>query len=188
MRSLWSLAAVLCLTAWSAPARDSTRPDVVLYVSGELPAAFHSAKATTGWMFARIGVRIEWRETVPSQVSPGAIRVRFLRQAANGPDRDALAYAEPFRNDIRSITVLVDQIERMAGHRGRVGALLAHTLAHEIGHVLEGSNAHADTGVMKARWTASDFDAMCKRPLEFAKADVEMITEAIRARAWMSAR
>jgi hypothetical protein len=54
-------------------------------------------------------------------------------------------------------------------------AVFGHVLAHELGHVLEGVDRHSKTGVMKARWSKSDFDQMGKGPLEFAPEDVELI-------------
>jgi hypothetical protein len=33
-------------------------------------------------------------------------------------------------------------------------------LVHEISHVLQGTNRHSETGVMKARWNQEDYDAI----------------------------
>src|SRR5262249_9037943 len=53
--------------------------------------------------------------------------------------------------------------------------LLAHVLAHEIGHVLQRNNAHSESGVMKAHWTADDLGSMARRPLEFSEVDRQSI-------------
>jgi len=47
---------------------------------------------------------------------------------------------------------------------------------------LEGTNAHAPAGVMKAHWNGQDYDAMERKPLEFTSLDVEMIRDGLNLR------
>jgi hypothetical protein len=48
-------------------------------------------------------------------------------------------------------------------------------MVHEITHLLQGVTRHSDTGVMKARWTGTDFGGMRVTPLPFTRQDVELI-------------
>ena len=50
-----------------------------------------------------------------------------------------------------------------------------HILAHEIGHVLLGTDSHSPTGLMKPGWNSLDLGAMLASRLEFPRCDSEMI-------------
>jgi hypothetical protein len=78
--------------------------------------------------------------------------------------------------------VFYDRIGRTVEPR-RVPALLAHVLAHEIGHQLEGISRHSTEGVMKAHWNERDFLEMSDKPLPFAPEDVELIRRGMMNRA-----
>src|SRR5512134_3831467 len=54
-------------------------------------------------------------------------------------------------------TVFVDRVELIAGLSETDAALLlGRAIAHEIGHLLLGTNAHSVSGLMRAQWTAAD--------------------------------
>jgi hypothetical protein len=53
--------------------------------------------------------------------------------------------------------------------------VLAHVLAHEIAHILQGCSRHSVSGLMKARWNADDFTAISRNELRFAPEDIELI-------------
>ena len=96
----------------------------------------------------------------------------------------SLAYALPYEGT--HIVVFQDRILRMRGVHS-VPRLLAHVMAHEITHILEGIGRHSGEGVMKAHWTKDDFVAMARKPLEFAKDDVELIQAGLVRRAGVRA-
>ena len=62
-------------------------------------------------------------------------------------------------------------------------AILAHVLAHEIGHVLQAIDRHSATGVMKAHWKGPDFADMSARPWDFTPEDVDLMRRGMSARA-----
>ena len=54
-------------------------------------------------------------------------------------------------------TVYVDRVEWLARQAGVDGAtLLGHAIAHEIGHLLLGTNAHGAAGLMRAIWSRGE--------------------------------
>jgi hypothetical protein len=54
-------------------------------------------------------------------------------------------------------TVFVDRVEWIAGLSETDAALLlGRAIAHEIGHLLLGTNAHSVSGLMRAQWTPAD--------------------------------
>ena len=78
------------------------------------------------------------------------------------------------------IRVFYDRIE-IKGER-LAPRLLAHVLTHEITHVLQGLHRHSREGIMKARWTYSDYVAMQKRQLVLTSLDIELLHTGIAVR------
>ena len=128
------------------------------------------AKALAGRMFAKIGISLDWGKGEPAGESSQAYV--FIDLVAETPeDRmpGALAYALPYEG--RHITVFFDRIEKGPDP----ATVLAHVMVHEITHLLQGVSRHSDTGVMKARWTGTDFGGMRVTPLPFTREDVDLI-------------
>ena len=178
----------------SAHARDSKPADVTVYVNGsDLPpsAVDFGARTTVTWMFARVGVRLAWRAGEPksgaASASPVTILVQFASEAPAGASPNALAYALPYGGEGAAITLMYDRIRKTAHRSNREQPILAHVLAHEIAHVLQGTNRHSETGVMKAQWNDGDYDAMERKPLEFSAFDVTLITNGLGAKKERSA-
>jgi hypothetical protein len=74
------------------------------------------------------------------------------------------------------IVVFYDRVEAVVVNRPFSGsAILGYVFAHEIGHILSGIAVHADRGLMRARWTSSDFYSMAARSLSFAPEDADLI-------------
>jgi hypothetical protein len=64
----------------------------------------------------------------------------------------------------------------------QVVPLLGHVLAHEIVHILSGTDSHSEKGVMKRRWNQSDLEQMLIRPLTFSNLDIVLLNFGIRDR------
>jgi hypothetical protein len=183
MKTSFLIAGILA-AGMTAQARDSKPADVTVYVKGDSKAPSsvdQGARATVTWMFARVGVRLAWRNGEPGTgtlvASPVTIQIRFTKEAPAGVSPEALARALPFRGQSVAIDIMYDRIRFVAHRSNREAPLLAHVLAHEIGHVLQGTNGHAPGGVMKARWNGPDYDAMERKPLEFTSLDLELIKD-----------
>jgi len=54
--------------------------------------------------------------------------------------------------------------------------VLAYAAAHEVGHLLLGNEAHTSRGLMKARWTGDDFQAMAQGRFHFTRDQVKELT------------
>jgi hypothetical protein len=170
----------------AAQDRDSKPPDVMIYVNGDAASSSvdQRVRATVTWMFARVGVRLAWRYDNPragtASGTPVTVLVRFIREAPDASP-EALAQALPF-GAAGVVHVMYERIRWVAGRPSREPGILAHVLAHEIGHVLQCTDTHAPAGVMKALWNGQDFDAMERKPLEFTVLDVEMIKNGLNLR------
>jgi hypothetical protein len=84
------------------------------------------------------------------------------------------------------ITVFWDRVQHAKSFVS-TSVLLAHVLVHEITHILQGIGRHSDSGVMKARWTGEDYEAMVRKPLPFTSDDIELIRRGAAARVLSSA-
>jgi len=134
-------------------------------------------------MYAQLGISVEWREGSPKTgvESGGAvvIQIRFTTAIPTSASAYALAFARPYA-DNKAIVVMYERIAAVADGKATLQrCLLAHVLAHEIGHVLEGTTVHSETGVMRARWRGSDYSDMVRRPLDFTPEDAAMIARGL---------
>jgi hypothetical protein len=140
------------------------------------------AQGLASEMFAKAGVRINWRVGHPNGE---AITVN-MSDVPSSYHPGALAFALPYQGF--QITVFYDRI-----HKGfapdLASAILAHVMAHEITHILQGVDRHSETGVMKAHWTTADYTQMLAKPLPFTDWDVQLIQKGLASRdVRMSAR
>jgi hypothetical protein len=60
--------------------------------------------------------------------------------------------------------------------------ILAHTVAHEFGHLLLGANSHSPTGIMTAHWDAHLMVRVCQEGLFFNDQQAKLIRTEIRRR------
>lgn len=180
------LAAVvlLCAPAVHAGAAEkqaAKRTVAVCMNPGGNAAAVFWAEAVASQMFARIGVKLEWRNDPRSCLPP--VRGIVITLARNTPadhHPGAMAYALPYERT--HIVVFHDRVQAAA-----VASLLPHVLAHEITHMLRCSTVHSETGIMKQNWDPRDYVQMQRKPLEFTPDDVTFIYRGLDERAsWAS--
>lgn len=69
--------------------------------------------------------------------------------------------------------IFYDRIRRVATENQQP-YVLAHAMAHEIAHLLQGVRRHSTTGVMKAHWDQRDIFEM-RHLLVFTPEDIRMI-------------
>jgi hypothetical protein len=54
-------------------------------------------------------------------------------------------------------TIFIDRIERIARHAGAdYPSLTGRAIAHEVGHLLLGTNTHGESGLMREVWTEQE--------------------------------
>jgi hypothetical protein len=143
-----------------------------LYASGDAPSPdLGSVRQTTDAILQQALVEVEWTDcrTHPKKPRPltcerplqqSEVVVRLV-SAVNGPtegDRvgDALGDAVVDTNSGRGSlgTVYLDRVKRLAlSTRTSESELLGRVIAHEVGHLLLGSTAHAPAGVMRPTWS-----------------------------------
>ena len=127
------------------------------------PPVITQAETVVTRIYSQIGVNIAWRNTrgfeeptaidQPADVVDAAFIVHVgllsaeMKRRAR-PDRGTLGMTV---SSTRLVRVFVDRVE-VRGSRcpGRRGDVLGHVIAHEIGHILLGPNAHSTVGIMAA--------------------------------------
>lgn len=134
------------------------------------------AQAQTSRMFGAIGVKLDWRCSKSS--SQEAIVISLAARTPENRKAGELAYALPYEGT--HIVIFYDRVSKMMPNQ--VHAVLAHVLAHEVTHILQGMPRHSDSGVMKAQWDSRDFSQMTWQPLPFTAADVDLIERGLDAR------
>jgi hypothetical protein len=143
---------------------ESSAPMVYL----AMPEASH--------IMAMAGFNLAWhgRKSCPA----GAIQVALERDLSRQPMAEALGWANP--SDGIHVGIAIRSIEAFGVVTGQ--HMLACAIAHEIGHLLEGTITHSPGGLMKATWTTWDLEAINNEQMLFDQPDVELMHD--RAEAW----
>jgi hypothetical protein len=133
-------------------------------------------------ILAGAGVRLSWRGNLdPCLVElVKAVQVDLSWNTPPGELPGALGYAQPFRDAY--VRVFCDRIQQSVAPE-REPDKMGHVLAHEITHVLEGTNFHAVSGVMKAVWDSGECRRMAVLPLMFTATDILLIRHGLEDRA-----
>lgn len=140
------------------------------------PGTVERAKLIAKNMFTPLGVNLIWRSSCPDPQTGLAVDVTLASSASGQEEAGPLAEAYPFAGVTGHITVRYDRVHNSAGvSRDLEPVLLGHVLVHELAHVLQCLDRHADTGVMKAHWTSEDYYEMRWKPLTFTSEDIELI-------------
>jgi hypothetical protein len=120
-------------------------------------------------ILARAEVAIDWRDCPAGAAwmhagcadmpRPGELSVRLVRTPKNDANPRALGSALIDKVTGRGTlaTVFVDRIRGVA-QQGKTDpwAIVGRVMAHEIGHLLLGTNSHSETGLMREMWALKD--------------------------------
>ena len=174
------IAATMTATALQARGEDQNETrKLAICMDGAAGQEPSMARLTVSQMFAGIGVAIDWH-THMAGCPAGALKISLSNKTPETLQPGALAYALPYEGT--HIVVFYDRIQRMGGLRS-APRVMAHVMAHEITHILEGIVRHSASGVMKARWSDDELRAMARKPLAFAAEDVDLIYRGLAYRA-----
>jgi hypothetical protein len=169
-RTMALVAAMMAAGVAQARDRNPVPAEAVTVCMGIPVPGAGSAQLLTSEIFARIGVRIDWRST--SHCPAEAVQISFQNETDPNQLPGALAYVLPYEGV--HVHVFYDRVRTLGG----VGetSLLGHVLAHEIGHILQGVARHSTSGIMKAEWDQNDRLSMYhNRPLSFTSLDADLI-------------
>lgn len=120
-------------------------------------------------ILSRADLSVDWRDCPAGGVrkrsnctalpASGDLAVRLVRSPKQDPNPQALGNAliDTTTGSGTLATVFVDRVQMMAGQvKADPWAMIGRVMAHEIGHLLLGSNSHSETGLMREIWTLKD--------------------------------
>jgi len=168
----------LLLIVWGAAfstLSDARTPDVVAHVTVSLfddahvdPATLAQAQARASEVFAQAGIDLDWLVCAPRDprdFSPGTspcsalswpdhLSVRIIpRGRTVAADVFGQAFVDDSGHGVYS-NVYYQNLVLSRDHPGVSNAdMLGYVIAHELGHLLLGSNSHSASGLMQATWT-----------------------------------
>jgi len=205
-RSSGSKLALFLVTWWMvlpSPAEDANgNPDFTVRFydyAGVDRATMQAVAACFSRIFETADLRVEWLNCRVSWSEPASplgcegpplesvFIVRLLPGAAepsHSGRQNRLGAAIMTAEGGRYIDVFLEGVDQAARlhyvvNRGR---LMAYTIAHEVGHLLFGPEAHSGTGVMRGQWSRDDYEIMWRQWFEFTKCERALLRQKLAAR------
>lgn len=131
-------------------------------------------------------VQISWRDRAGMAARhPGELIIRLLRSSESTPRPSTFALGEAVI-DVDTgagvfATIYVDRVEKMAERsKADTAVLLGRAIAHELGHLLLGTNDHSESGLMRPNWTPDDIRRNRGEDWLLTKEDAEAIRKRLR--------
>jgi hypothetical protein len=176
------------------------RITVRVFNYAEIPAeTWKSAETVATRIFNRAGITTAWLDcslssqgqylladcALPAQTTDIILRLVATSGATRAHFGEAaLGIAAPFEKGTpASASVFFDRVEALAkGGTASTAVILGHAAAHEIGHLLLGSNSHSTLGLMRAKWSRSDLQRANDGELLFLQREVISVQEEVQQR------
>jgi hypothetical protein len=191
-RAIWKrwilFGLILCLRAFPAKAEEGRPPELVVTVAvhnkaGISASTLAQAERMAGTIFRQAGVEVLWANCdLPAEEA----EIASSCHVTEFPRHLQLSIARRSKDLTESILgvsflaedgsgcysdVFLEPAEELHEklHGINLGTLLGHVAAHEIGHLLLGTNAHSDDGIMRPHWNERDLANASKGELHFTR-------------------
>jgi hypothetical protein len=136
-----------------------------------LAAARHEVAA----IYARAGIAVVWHDATTD--APPALRftVKIVPHSLGYGDAKPHVMGVALRETRGTIVyVFSGRVEYFARvERVSNGTMLAHVIAHEIGHLLLPKGWHSQRGLMRGTWDRAQVDAAARGALTFTQHEVQ---------------
>jgi hypothetical protein len=192
--------AIAASSASAAEIEPDMRVVIRTYDSAALPVAdLQTAVATATGILEASGLEMAWHACEVALVRNAAhpcaaplganeIAVRIVRLTTDAGYRGELPLGYSLVDTAtRSGTLATIYLDRVAWLSEAAGVdrdvVLGRALAHEVGHLLLGTNAHSHAGLMRAVWSCEALQRNRRRDWLFAPADARAMRQAVRLRA-----
>jgi hypothetical protein len=147
----WMVVALVAAIVRSAGAAEAGHPAIDLQMRSEVRVPAHVLKKSQDEVtriFAGAGLAVRWTQVAPRMTVKIVAQVLGYDRAASPVMGVALRTEKG-----PVVQVFFKQVQEFAHtYEVDLGTVLAHVIAHEIGHLLLSPNAHSPTGVMQAYW------------------------------------
>jgi hypothetical protein len=161
---------------------------VRVYNMAEVPSqVLTQAEGEASEIFREAGIETEWMEC-PCSPSAGSTDVmlriipRLFGSMKTDFRQDDLGFAPSSEDGGVLATIFFHRVEAVT-KGGPVAPVLGNAVAHELGHLLLGPNAHSPTGIMTAHWSREFLKLASRRFLRFTPEQAELMRARVSARA-----
>jgi hypothetical protein len=148
-------------------------------------ATLAEAQSRASVIFSHSGIEVDWfvcgpadpsdflprRTACSALVWPSHLSVRIRPRAVSvSAETFGQAFVNAEGEGLYS-NVYYQNLARSSGHRDvSDGEMLGYVLAHELGHLLLGTNSHSTSGLMQPHWNSSTLRASALSSLRFTSA------------------
>jgi hypothetical protein len=186
------------MPARSEAAQITSTESIVVrtYTTSGSGATLRAARRTTATILADAGIDVSWVVcAMPGEAKTGTdacagplrwnevvVRITAAAPPAAGTSLATLGFAAVDCGAARGslATIYADRVARMAETAGIDPAeLLGRAIAHEIGHLLLGTNRHASRGLMRAYWSAEELRRAAASQWLFAGKERSQLREGV---------
>jgi len=174
--------------------REYSQLVVSVYDSVDIPRpSLDQAEHEAARIFKPAGVKVLWINCPTSATNYPPVMTPQDCGLVDWPNRLALRvvpHSLRFPNEVFGVAFLSDEgvgcysdvfydLATGLHAESKVGVanILGNVMAHELGHLLLGSNSHALSGIMKARWENEELERIAKGGLFFTIEQAELIRE-----------
>lgn len=124
-----------------------------------------TARGTATVLLENAGLAVQWRDCQSASavgdrcsdmLAPSEVSIRLVASPPSFGSGDVLGYSDVDAASRRGTlaTVFPDRVMAIASDlRVASATLLGRAMAHEVGHLLLGSDAHSAVGLMRGRWS-----------------------------------
>jgi hypothetical protein len=200
-KSLWLGVVVTALSsvAWSkTPVIQEPPVTVSVHNDASIPlAVLLQAESEASRIFRQSGLELRWMNCsplphVPENPSecaaaefPRHFQLRIARRSLNLNEfAMGISYLSADGTGCYA-NLFYDRaqlIHKTSPSQVSVATLLGHGIAHELGHLLLGTNSHSPTGIMRARWQPADLISASKGSLLFSTIESQEMRNKLAAR------
>lgn len=180
---VWSLS---FSTSAAQPPDPPSRLHVSLFNDARIPpVVVASAESRASAIFAHAGIEVEWLDCAPSNPTdftyhespcsavawPSHLAVRIVDQGtATHSDTFGQSFLDKSGCGVHA-TVYYQNLTASRNHVELSDAeMLGYVIAHEVGHLLLGTNSHSPAGIMQGKWLSSAVRAAARHNLYFTSA------------------
>ena len=189
----------VCLRAYPLRAENARPREVVVTVAVHNHAGVSwntlaQAERTASSIFKQAGVDVDWANCdLPAEAG----QIVSSCHVTEFPKHLQLAIARRPKNLTESVLgvsflgedgsgcycdVFFERVEELHERFNvNVGSLLGDVIAHEIAHLLLGTNAHSDSGIMRPHWSEQDLVSASKGHLLFTPGQGQTMREKVSA-------
>jgi hypothetical protein len=158
--------------------------------SGISSEILKQAERVSSRVFEESGIHVDWVNCSPADDAPGGevacwqaafpqhLHLRIVRRSLSLKDSNlGISYLLSDGTGCQA-DIFYEGIEKLS-HETFVepATILGHVAAHEIGHLLLGSNSHSPWGIMRAHWNMEELARANKGLLLFTKSQSHRMAE-----------